>query len=98
MAGNYRYWCGECDYRTPWLSESNGAGQQEEHYARRHPGIVPGGQVESERKKREGGGCLLVVAALFLVLLLASTCAHKPGNASMPPSPERVMMGTRVAW
>jgi hypothetical protein len=86
MAANYRYWCGECGYRTSWLSESHGAAQQEAHYTRRHPAIISGGRVEVRGKRRDGGGCLGLVGALFLVLLLASTCQHQSRSTSMPTS------------
>ena len=85
MAANYRYWCGECHYRTPWLTESEGADQQDRHYAQRHPGIVPGGRVEVRRSSGGGTGCLAVVGLLFLVLLLAATC--QDGQSSGAPAP-----------
>jgi hypothetical protein len=87
MAANYRYWCGECNYHTLWLTESQGAGAQETHYAQRHPDIPPGGRVEVRQKSGGGGGgCLGIVAALFLILLLASTCQHESRSAPMTPT------------
>jgi hypothetical protein len=75
----YRYWCGECGYRTSWGSESLGAEQQSEHYARRHPGVPPGGQVEVNRKNPgkdtgTGGCCLGVLVIGFLLLVLPAAC------------------------
>ncbi|MGX4735395.1 hypothetical protein [Kitasatospora griseola] len=71
----YRYWCGECSYRTPWLSESVGEEQQTDHYARKHPGIPPGGHVEVNRGNPDGGsGCLRIVAIALLLLVLAAAC------------------------
>ncbi|MFD2419949.1 hypothetical protein [Amycolatopsis pigmentata] len=93
MADNYRYWCGECGYHTPWLTESQGADAQMTHYIQRHPGIPPGGRVEFRQRPTGGGGCLGVVAALFLILLLASTCQH--GSQSAPQIPPAVHLETR---
>ncbi|MFI1523655.1 hypothetical protein [Kitasatospora cineracea] len=73
----YRYWCGECGYRTPWDSESRGEDLLIEHYDQRHPGIAPGGQTEVNRKDPESGdgcGCLGLLATAFLLLLLAAAC------------------------
>ncbi|MGW4061528.1 hypothetical protein ACWEGE_24825 [Amycolatopsis sp. NPDC004747] len=90
MAVNYRYWCGECSYRTPWLTESEGAARQTRHYAQRHARTPPGGRVEVRAKRGEGGGCVWLVAVLFLVLLLASTCRQEarsaPGTTSVQPA------------
>jgi len=86
MSGNYRYWCGECGYRTAWVTESDGAGAQEIHYASKHPGIVPGGRVESNHGRKSGGaaGCLGVLGGLVLVLVLVSMCGA-PSQRSAPP-------------
>ncbi|MDQ7803019.1 hypothetical protein Q5425_04715 [Amycolatopsis sp. A133] len=84
MAANYRYWCGECSYRTPWLTESGGAATQARHYAQRHARTMPGGRVEVRAKRTEGGGCVWLVAVLFLVLLLASTCRQEARSAPAP--------------
>jgi hypothetical protein len=84
MAANYRYWCGECSYRTPWLTESEGAAWQTRHYARRHVPTPPGGRVEVRAKRSEGGGCVWLVALLFLVLLVASTCRQEARSAPQP--------------
>lgn len=35
----YRHWCGECSYKTAWLSESQSEEQQIQHYAKQHPGV-----------------------------------------------------------
>lgn len=87
MAANYRYWCGECSYRTPWLPESRGAAQQARHYAQRHGSVPPGGRVEVRAKRGEGGGCVWLVGVLFLVLLLASTCREEARSAPAPCHP-----------
>jgi len=95
MTANYRYWCGECGYRTPWLTESRGAAQQIQHYAQRHSGLAPGGRIEVRAKRGgEGGGCVWLVGVLFLVLLLASTC-H--GDARSAPSPQVSVVKIRAA-
>ncbi|MER8185238.1 hypothetical protein [Kitasatospora sp. NPDC094015] len=78
----YRYWCGECGFKTAWLTESQGADQQIEHYAKHHPGILPGGQVETNQRSpvsQSGGGgcgsgCLQVAGVLLLLLVLAAAC------------------------
>jgi hypothetical protein len=71
----YRYWCGECGYRTPWLSESQGEELQIEHYIRRHPGVPPGGTVEVNRRNPDGGhGCLVLLGIVLLLLLVAASC------------------------
>ncbi|MEV6208272.1 hypothetical protein [Kitasatospora sp. NPDC051914] len=71
----YRYWCGECGFRTAWLGESEGERQQVEHYRRKHPGIPPGGHVEVDRKDPGGGlGCLRLVVVAVVLLALAASC------------------------
>jgi hypothetical protein len=82
MAGNHRYWCGECGYHTSWITESEGADRQIEHYARRHPDVEPGGWVEFRKDRGNGVGCLGIVGILFLLLLLASTCQSQKRSAS----------------
>jgi hypothetical protein len=89
MAANYRYWCGECHYRTSWLTESEGVEQQLQHYARRHPSVEPGGRVEVRQGSNNGIGCLTLVGILFLLLLLAPTCQHRSSSAPLPPPPYR---------
>ncbi|WP_329491082.1 hypothetical protein OG618_32030 [Kitasatospora sp. NBC_01246] len=66
----YRYWCGECSSRTAWLGESEGERQQVEHYAKRHPGIPPGGQVEVGRRLDAGRGWLAPAAAALVLLIV----------------------------
>lgn len=83
-AANYRYWCGECYYRTPWLSEAESAEQQVEHYTAQHPGIPADGRVEVRADTKDGGGCLAFLGLLFLLLLLASTCLNHWSVGSMP--------------
>ncbi len=69
----YRYWCGECGFKTSWGTESQGERQQIEHYAKHHQGIAPGGRVESNRRSPSGGtGCLVFIAVTVLLLLFAT--------------------------
>ncbi len=72
----FRYWCGECGYKTAWLGESEGAEQQLQHYAKQHPDIPPGGRVEVDRRGRPSGGlgCLAVLGVTMLLLVLAASC------------------------
>jgi hypothetical protein len=71
----YRYWCGECSFKTPWLSESQGEQRQIEHYAKQHPGIPPGGHVEVNRRNPDGGlGCLQLIVVTVVLLVLAASC------------------------
>ncbi|MEU6279937.1 hypothetical protein [Streptomyces sp. NPDC047028] len=71
----YRYWCGECGFRTAWLTQADGERQQIEHYAGKHPGTPPGGHVESARRNPDGGpGCLHLLAVVVLLLLIAAAC------------------------
>jgi hypothetical protein len=77
MAANYRYWCGECHHRTSWLTESAGAEEQVQHYARHHPGVPTDGRVEVRNKTGDGGGCLAIVGALLLLVLFAPSCQQQ---------------------
>ncbi|MGW2088172.1 hypothetical protein [Streptomyces sp. NPDC001880] len=72
----YRFWCGECGFKTPWLAESEGAQRQLEHYTKQHPGILAGGHVETNRKSPQGNGlgCLQVAGILVLLLFIAAAC------------------------
>jgi hypothetical protein len=71
----YRYWCGECGFKTTWGTESRGEQQQIEHYTNRHPGLAPGGQVETNTKPPGGGnGCLTFIVIAILLLFLAASC------------------------
>ncbi|WP_335937548.1 hypothetical protein [Streptomyces sp. PTD5-9] len=73
----YRFWCGECGFKTPWVSESEGEQRQVDHYTRNHPGIPPGGHVEANRKNPEsGGGCFAVIGIIVLVLMIAASCGR----------------------
>ncbi|MDH6128236.1 hypothetical protein [Kitasatospora sp. GP82] len=73
----YRYWCGECGFKTPWLSRPQGEQQQIHHYAKRHPGIPPGGHVEINRRKPDRRpGCLHLTTLALLLLILAAACHH----------------------
>lgn len=79
----YRYWCGECGFKTPWLSQAQGEQQQIEHYARRHPGIPPGGHVEANRRRPNGGhGCLPLMVIAVLLLILAAVRRRPPGPSA----------------
>ncbi|MFJ6017080.1 hypothetical protein [Streptomyces sp. NPDC092952] len=69
----FRFWCGECGFKTAWLAESEGAQRQLEHYAKHHPGIPAGGHVETNRKNPErNSGCLRAVGVLVLLLILTA--------------------------
>ncbi|SFY18059.1 hypothetical protein OH786_25450 [Streptomyces atratus] len=75
----YRFWCGECGFKTPWLAESEGAQRQLDHYNKQHPGILAGGHVETNRRNPQGsrlGGlaCLQAAAVLVLLLIIAAAC------------------------
>ncbi|MEU9759551.1 hypothetical protein [Streptomyces sp. NPDC047985] len=73
----YRFWCGECGFKTSWLSESEGARRQMDHYTKQHPGIPPGGHVEANRKNPESGnGCLQLVGVILLLVLIAVACGR----------------------
>lgn len=70
-----RYWCGECSFKTPWLGESEGLRRQIEHYAGRHPGTPPGGQVETRRRDPgTGHGCLRLAAVALVLLAIVAAC------------------------
>ncbi|MER7699731.1 MULTISPECIES: hypothetical protein [unclassified Streptomyces] len=73
----HRYWCGECSFKTPWRSEPEGQHQQIEHYALKHPGVPPGGQVEARRRGsvRAHGRLLLAATAAVALALLAAMAA-----------------------
>ncbi|MFE6763606.1 hypothetical protein [Streptomyces sp. NPDC057689] len=74
----YRFWCGECGFKTPWLAESEGAQRQLDHYKKQHPGILAGGHVETARRNSQGRrridgrACLEVAVFLALVLIIAA--------------------------
>ncbi|MFJ5881451.1 hypothetical protein [Kitasatospora cineracea] len=73
----YRYWCGECDHRTPWLDQPRAAQQLLQHYARHHPAAPPGGRIETTRRTPgTGPGCLAALAALALLLAFAAARRH----------------------
>ncbi|WP_433544328.1 hypothetical protein ACQPZG_03870 (plasmid) [Streptomyces sp. CA-294286] len=65
-----RYWCGECTFKTPWLTEPEGLRRQIEHYAGRHPGTPPGGQVETRRRNPVRVRGRLVWAVLWVGVVL----------------------------
>ncbi|MEU8893515.1 hypothetical protein [Streptomyces sp. NPDC048442] len=70
-----RYWCGECTFKTPWLAEPEGLRRQTEHYAAKHPGTPPGGQVEIRRRNlARVHRPLLLVAVLLALLAAVATC------------------------
>lgn len=71
----YRYWCGECSFKTSWGTESQGEEEQLRHYDSRHPGVPVGGQVETNSKNPEGGlGCVPIVGLIILLLIIAASC------------------------
>ncbi|GAA2153235.1 hypothetical protein GCM10009760_50720 [Kitasatospora kazusensis] len=71
----FRYWCGECGFKTPWLTQSQGERHQIEHYAKHHPGIPAGGHVEANRKNPNGGhGCAEALGLVVLLLIVAASC------------------------
>ncbi|WP_168713961.1 hypothetical protein [Streptomyces sp. A1136] len=67
-----RYWCGECGFKTPWLGRSEGLRRRVEHYARKHPGTSPGGQVETRRRGPAPVRCRLAALALALLAVVAA--------------------------
>ncbi|MEU2630093.1 hypothetical protein [Kitasatospora sp. NPDC007106] len=73
----HRYWCGECSFKTPWLSTAEGERQQIAHYAAKHPGTPPGGQVEHRRGGSRAGRGYLRLAAVALVLLAVVAACHR---------------------
>jgi len=85
MARQCRRLCGQCRYRTPWLSESAAADRQWQHYVRRHPEMTPGGRMEYRTSRSyEGLGCLALVSLLLLFLLLAASCHHRTASVPVP--------------
>ncbi|MET7643334.1 hypothetical protein ABZS83_06730 [Streptomyces sp. NPDC005426] len=66
----FRFWCGECGFKTPWMGESQGAQRQLDHYVKQHPGIPAGGHVETDRRSPEGGFGFLHMAGIGLLLLI----------------------------
>ncbi|GGY94706.1 hypothetical protein CP967_06965 [Streptomyces nitrosporeus] len=67
----YRYWCGECRHRSPWLREYEIEQAHTDHYVAEHPRIAPEGRIESNGKNSEGAsGYLLVLVVLALLLIL----------------------------
>lgn len=73
----YRLWCGECSFKTGWVTQSQGEEQQIQHYAKHHPGIPPGGSIETKHSEPSGGGglgCLPMLGILVLFLFLAASC------------------------
>lgn len=75
----YRFWCGECGFKTPWGPESVAERQHMDHYAGRHPGLRLGGQVEAGvRDPGRGGGigCAGPAVVLVLFLIVAAACVR----------------------
>ncbi|MCX5129327.1 hypothetical protein ABT024_30285 [Streptomyces sp. NPDC002812] len=77
----YRFWCGECGFKTPWGTESEAERGHTDHYATRHPGLRPGGQVETAAKApaAEGAswvGCTTVAVLGLLFLIIVSACGR----------------------
>jgi hypothetical protein len=73
VAVRYRFWCGECGFRTPWGDEAEGRLALVRHCRRWHAGVAVGGQRERARGRTDGwGGCLpALCAVLLLVVALA---------------------------
>ncbi|MFD8069708.1 hypothetical protein [Streptomyces parvulus] len=72
---SFRYWCGECPHRTPWLREAEAWRRHSAHYTAEHPRITPGGRIETGDRAPEGGSaCLLVLIVLALLLVLPAAC------------------------
>ncbi|MGA5069200.1 hypothetical protein ACPB9E_36520 [Streptomyces exfoliatus] len=70
-----RYWCGECSFKTPWRGGAEGLRRQIEHYAEKHPGTPPGGQIETRRRHPgRGHGCLLLAAVALVLLTVVAAC------------------------
>lgn len=93
MPREYRYRCGACRYRTPWLAEPAAADQRDRHYAHSHPGLAPGagGSLRSRpAHSREGIGCLLLVALLLLLLIVAASWHVQPFAADGHSAPVHV--------
>ncbi|MFD3698041.1 hypothetical protein ACFWUZ_18135 [Streptomyces sp. NPDC058646] len=68
-----RFWCGECNFKTPWGDHSEGLRRQIEHYARKHPGTSPAGQVETRRRgPGTRSGCLLLAAGALILLTVVT--------------------------
>ncbi|RAG85806.1 hypothetical protein DN069_09875 [Streptacidiphilus pinicola] len=76
----YRYWCGECGYKTPWADEPAGRLAQLRHYARWHAGVVPGGHRERRHRWSDVGQGCLVLLCLALLLLAALVLAWLSGH------------------
>ncbi|MFD2468845.1 hypothetical protein [Amycolatopsis silviterrae] len=76
MAADFRYWCGECGYRTPWLTRSQAAEERARHYAECHPGVPPVGQAE-RRPAGGGAGCLVLAGVLLLLLVAVAVCRYQ---------------------
>ncbi|MGW3045806.1 hypothetical protein ACWC9T_38680 [Kitasatospora sp. NPDC001159] len=67
----YRFWCGECGFKTPWAGQPEGRLELVRHCERRHAGHAPSGHIEAGRWWGGGRvGCLMASGAGLLVLLL----------------------------
>lgn len=72
-----RFWCGECTFKTPWTDDSEGLRRQIEHYAHKHPGTAPAGQVETRRRgPGTRHGCLLLAAGVLILLGMVLVWRH----------------------
>lgn len=72
----YRFWCGECGFRTPWGDEAEGRLELLRHCRRWHGGIAVGGHRETARGRAGGraegrGGRLVAVGVVLLLVVLA---------------------------
>ncbi|MEK8143423.1 hypothetical protein NKH18_18835 [Streptomyces sp. M10(2022)] len=69
----YRYWCGDCGFKTSWGPESQGAEQHLKHYASRHP-VSTWGQVEINSRNPRGIGCAQIAGLIILLLIIVASC------------------------
>ncbi|MGW4248066.1 hypothetical protein [Nocardia sp. NPDC004722] len=42
----YRAVCGECGFRSGWMTESQAEASSAQHYRSRHPNVPPGGTMQ----------------------------------------------------
>lgn len=74
LVRNFRYVCGECGRRTPWLPQSHAYANNEAHYAADHPGVSAWHRGMYEYRSGGpayfGGSCLLVLASFWASALV----------------------------
>ncbi|GGU95993.1 hypothetical protein GCM10010211_73910 [Streptomyces albospinus] len=75
----FRNACGECRYVTPWLKESEAERQIVDHYARRHPHLVPGGAQQINGGGGGGGcvGCGAIAFGLIVLVIIIGLAGQK---------------------